>query len=191
MELFKVAIECPQCIISVMGDHAGESVAVIFERKIADVTRVGKTFWLIKSPEAQPFQVQAMSGIIPIYVLFIAPTTKGGSRPTIAQDAAKEYSENRVAWHHFPDGMSPVTGKLDARATVLVFDKLSTCNGTLDLWNYANLADTQKPVKFILGCSTICTVRKDMGFHPARLKSRHRQVLAVGRLALPYCVWVR
>jgi hypothetical protein len=190
--LLKEAIECPRCVISVMGDHAGEGASAIFNRKNLDITRVGKTFWLMKSPKAQPAQVQEMCRITPAYVLFVAPATTGGARPTIAQDATKEYSENGEVWHLIPNGLSPVTGKLDSRSAALVFDMLSTSvNAMLDLWNYADFADTQRPVKLRLGCSTLCAVLKDMGHHSGRLKSRHRQIVAVARLATPYCVWVR
>jgi hypothetical protein len=192
MELIEEALGCPRCIISVMGDHAGEGVAAIFNRKILDIGRVRKTFWVVKSPKAQPVQVQEMCRTTPAYVLFVAPATKGGARPTTAQGSAMEYSENRGTWHHFPNGLSPVTGKLDARTAALVFDILSTSvDATLDLWNYADFTDTQKPVKLILGCSTVCAVRKDMRFHSDKLKSRYRHVVAAARLAAPYCVWIR
>jgi hypothetical protein len=62
---------------------------------------------------------------------------------------------------------------------------------TLDLWGYADGADPDKPLKFILGLSTACAVRKDMSTHPERMKSRYRRIVAVARLAEPFCVWVR
>ena len=193
MEPIEEAIACPRCIISVMGDHAGEGVDTIFSRKIADIDRVGKTFWLMKSPKAHPAQVQQLCRTTPAYVIFVSPATKGGARPTIAQDSATEYSENWKVWYPFPDGLSPVTGKLDARTAALVFDMLTvSINDTfLDLWNYADFTDTQRPVRLILGCSTVCAVRKDMRYHPDKLKSRYREVVAIARLADPYCVWVR
>jgi hypothetical protein len=39
--------------------------------------------------------------------------------------------------------------------------------------------------------ATACAVQKNMSAHPNRMKSRYRRIVAVARLAEPYCVWVR
>ena len=175
-----------------MGDHAGETVDAIFSRKTADINGVGKTFWLMKSPKARPAQVQEICKPSPTYMIFVEPATKGGARPTTTEDAAKEYSPDGQSWHPIPEGLSPVTGKLDRGAAALVFDVMNTVvNGTLDLWSYADFFDVQKPMKFILGCSTACAIKKDMASHPDKMKSRYRGIVAVARLAEPYCVWLR
>lgn len=192
MTLLEAALACPQCLVSVMGDHAGEGVEAIFERKIADIGRIGKTFWLMRSPKAHPAQVQAICKMINAHTIFIEPATKGGARPTTAEDPAKEYSDDKELWHPLPVGITPVTGKLDTNATALVFDMMTTAvSGTFDLWGYADLTDIRKPLKFILGCSTVCAVRKDMTSHSERMKSRFRRIVAVARLAKPYCVWLQ
>ena len=115
MTLLEAALACSQCVVSVMGDHAGEGADTIFDRKKADIERMGKTFWLIRSPKARPAQVQGICKIIPAYALFVEPATKGGARPTIEDDMANEYSDDGVLWHRLPKGLSPVTGKLDTR----------------------------------------------------------------------------
>jgi hypothetical protein len=192
MTLLEGALACPQCVVSVMGDHAGEGADAIFDRKKADIKRIGKTFWLMRSPKARPAQVQEICKTIPACTIFIEPATKGGARPTTEEDAAKEYSDDRVLWHRLPKGLSPVTGKLDTGATALVFDMMTTYfGGTLDLWNYGESSDIHKPLRFILGCSTVCAVRRDTRSHPEKMKSRYRGIVAVARLADPYCVWIR
>jgi len=192
MEPTEEAVACPRCIISVMGAHAGEGADSIFTRKTEDIGLVGRTFWLERSPKARPVQVQEMCGISTAYVMFVAPATKAGARPTIKRDCAKEFSEDLRVWHPFPDGLSLVTGKLDSCSAALVLDKLTlSSNKTLDLWDYADFADTNRPVSLMLGCSTVCAVRKDMRSHPDKLKSRYRKVIAVAKLTAPYCVWVR
>jgi len=100
---------------------------------------------------------------------------------------------DRVSWRKFPKkDLSPVTGKLGAGATALVFDMMTTdVSGTLDLLDYGGAIDIHKPLRFILGCSTVCAVRKDMKSHPEKMKSRSREIVAVARLADPYCVWIR
>jgi hypothetical protein len=192
MTLLEAALACPQCIVSVMGNHAGEGADAIFDRKKADIGRIGKTFWLMRSPKARPAQVQGICRTIPAYTIFIEPATKGGARPTAEEDAAKEYSDDGVLWHWLPKGLSPVTGKLDTGATALVFDMMTTnVEGTLDLWDYGESSEIHKPIRFILGCSTVCAVRKDTRSHPEKMKSRYRGIFAVARLADPYCVWIR
>jgi hypothetical protein len=81
---------------------------------------------------------------------------------------------------------------MDNSATGLVLDELTTdVDRTVDLWAYADAADSDQPLKFILGLSTACAVRKDMSAHPERMKSRYRRVVAVARLTDPYCVWLQ
>jgi hypothetical protein len=192
MRLLEAALAAPNCVVSVMGDHAGENADEIFNRKKSDINRLGKTFWLMRSPKARPAQVQGMCATIPAYTIFVEPATKGGARPTTVEDAAKEYSNDRVLWHRLPEGLSPVTGKLDACATALVFDMMTTdVSGALDLWEYGELSENTKPLRFVLGCSTVCSVRKDTKSHPEKMKSRFRGIVAVARLADPFCVWVR
>jgi hypothetical protein len=192
MTVLNKAISNPECIISVMGDHAGEDANSIFERKIADISRTGKTFWLMKSPKARPKQVQELCKLNPAYMFFIEPATIGGARPTTTVDAAKEYSPDGQSWYSFPEGLSPVTGKIDKSAFALVFEVLTTSvSGTLDLWDYADFSDVRKPIKFFLGCSTICAVKKNMKSHPDKIKSRYRGIVAVAKLTKPYCAWLR
>jgi hypothetical protein len=57
MSLLEAALESQNCVLSVMGDHAGEGADMIFNRKKADINRLGKTFWLMRSSKALPAQV--------------------------------------------------------------------------------------------------------------------------------------
>lgn len=192
MALLEATLECPQCIVSVMGDHAGEDSDAIFNRKKADIERLGITYWLMRSPKARPPKVQKICRSFPTYTIFIAPATKGGARPTTKEDEAKEYSNDGVLWHPLPKGLSRVTGKLDTGATALVFDMMTVdVSATLDLWDFGEASNNHKPLRFILGCSTVCAVREDTKALPGRMKSRYREIVAVARLADPYCVWVR
>ena len=145
MQLLDEALACSRCVVSVMGDHAGEGVDAIFKRKIADIGRTGKTFWLMRSPKARPAQVQEICGTVPVYTVFVEPATKGGARPTTTETAAREYSVDGESWHRLPEGISPVTGKLDTGAAALVFDMVETAvSGTLDLWGYGDFRDAQE-----------------------------------------------
>jgi hypothetical protein len=192
MPLLQEALDAPWCVISVMGAHAGEGPDAIFERKMADCEAVGRTFWVVKSAKARPGQVQGLCASGAGHVIFIEPATSGGARPTTQAQRAMEYSTDRLRWTALPPGVGPVTGQLDGAATALVFDRLIThVDGVLDLWRYADAASPDLPVAFKLGLSTVCAVREDTASHRARMKSRYRRIVAVGRLAEPYCAWVR
>lgn len=192
MSLIDAALAAPCCVLSVMGGHAGEDAYSIFDRKIADLNRVGRTFWVAKSPKARPPQVQDLCRLGPGYVIFVEPATAGGARPTVEADVATEYAADPPGWQSLPPGLGPVTGKIDNMASGLVFDRLTVeVDAPVDLWSYADRSDPEMPLRFILGCSTVCAVRKKMATHPFRMKSRYRAAVAVGRLVAPFCVWLR
>ena len=192
MALVEQALAAADCVISVMGDHAGEGVDAIFNRKMADIDAVGRTFWVARSAKARPGRVQQLCAAKPGYVIFVEPATAGGARPTTASDSASEYSGDRAQWLPLPQGMGPVTGKMDDATTAFVFDQLTTdTSRVLDLWQYADGSDVNSPVRFLLGRSTVCAVRADMSAHPRRMKSRYRTIVAVARLVEPYSAWLR
>ena len=193
MSLRDDALRASDCVLSVMGAHAAEDADTIFGRKIEDCRIVGRTFWVAKSARAHPAQVQAMCGSAGShYTIFVGPASPGGARPTTVSDSAAEYSPDGATWSGLPDGLGPVTGQMDRRAAALVFDRLTIdVDAALDLWKYADGANPDMPLKFRLGLSTVCAVQKDMSEHASRMKSRYRQVVAVARLAQPYCVWLR
>lgn len=191
-DLVKEALSASRCLISVIGDHAREGIAAIFHRKIEDIQNINRTFWLIKSPKAKPTSVHNFCENGPVHVLFVAPATKGGARPTEVDEKAVAYSLEGLEWQALPGGLGPVTGKLDSRAYALVFDMLTSVdNATVDLWTYADFDNAEKPLKIILGCSTVCATKKDMTNHPDKMKSRFRKIIAVAHLTKPYCVFVR
>lgn len=193
INLLSEALKSSHCIISIMGDHAGEDTEKIFYRKIEDIHRTNCTYWLIKSPKAKPPLVQQLCTGGPAYVLFVAPAVKGGARSTEIGNIAKEYSIDGLTWDTLPVGLGPVTGKLDSQAYALVFDALETIadGQTVNLWDYADFETPERPVRTILGCSTICAIMQDTSDYPDRLKSNVRRILAIARLTKPYCVFVR
>ncbi|MFA6132806.1 MAG: hypothetical protein WC869_02175 [Phycisphaerae bacterium] len=184
-------------VLSVMGPHAGEDAGTIFKRKIDDTRRVGKTFWLVRSYKAKPLMVQnicreAGGKAMRVHCLFIEPSSKGGAIPTKSSSAACEYSADRLKWLSLPRSLGPVTGLMNAGACALVFDKLVLQkHTTVDLWEFADFDDPCTPVVIRQGASTICAVRKDMSSHPDRMKGNVRRLIAVGRLAEPYAVWLK
>jgi hypothetical protein len=139
-KIIQYALSATHCIVSVMGAHAGEKADEIFNRKIDDIRKINRTFWLIKSPKAKPEMVQKMCSIGPAFAVFVEPATKNGARPATSDQQAKTFSENGTIWNSLPEGLGAVTGKLDSSAYALVFDQMETIHESteIDLWNYAD-----------------------------------------------------
>lgn len=191
-KLLKESLASDRCIISVIGDHAGETPNIVFHRKIMDIERTGRTFWLAKSRKTKYEIVHKLCKSSEVYMIFIAPSTPLGARSTKTADHARVYSEDGIIWNNFPLELSPVTGKLDRKSHALVFNALETVNdAVMDIWSYADFENAQKPLKMILGCSTVCAIRKSMKQHPERMKSRYRNIVAVAHIVSPFSVWVR
>jgi hypothetical protein len=178
-----------KCVISVVGYHACEGVDSIFYRKIEDISRVGKTFWAYRSSKAKCLGVQSFCAQDPIYALLIESSVVSGARPTVCNTAATSYSVDRLIWDNFSDGLSPVTAKLDKGACAFVFGSLQKVDGFVDLWDYS--FSDGSPLKFMLGCSTVCAVKQDLSNSERRMKSHLRRVVGVAQLKAPYCVYIR
>ncbi|MBK7982549.1 MAG: hypothetical protein IPK09_02830 [Candidatus Competibacteraceae bacterium] len=189
MGLIDEAMQNSKCIISVIGSHAGEGINNILDRKKADIQKIGKTFWIVKSSTISPSEVQGICNATPIYTLFIGPASKGGAKDTKNETVAKSYSEDYRIWHPLPEHLTPVTGKLDSQTTALVFDRIETgFDEMINLWDYSEQDD--QPLKLSLGRSTTHAIQKDPKNHPDRMKSPHRKLIAIARLVKPYAVWV-
>ncbi len=181
-----------RCILSVMGEHAGEAILEIFNRKISDIANYGKTYWLVNSNKLRPNIVNDFCKSVPVYAIFIEPSTAKGATPTKTSDAAKEYSIDKLNWRLLPEEIGPVTGRLSSPTSALIFNNITIrIAGIIDLWNYADYLNSDDPIKFIQGCSTICAINKNMTLHPEKIKSRFRKILGVGKVVEPYCVWLR
>jgi len=184
-------------VISVMGPHAGEDSGAIFSRKMADIRNAGRTFWLIRSHKAKANAIQLIASIVckkssKPFCAFLAPSSPGGATPTKTASAAVEYSIDRLGWRRLPLDITPVTGRIGANTCALVFDQISLQETTVvDLWQYADFFHPDQPVIIRQGASTVGVARADTSMHPRRMKSRLRQVIAIGRLVEPFAVWLR
>jgi len=192
------ALEAKFVIISVIGPHAGENESQIFNRKINDIEISGKTFWLIKSRKAKPDMVQticlqAKKENKEVFCIFIEPSSVGRSVPTKISNSAKMFSFDKQKWFEIPKNISPVTGKIDNSAYALIFNELMLEKGIIDLWKYANFFDPLQPIKIVRGASTVCAIKKDMRkvSSKEKIKSRFRQIVAIGKLCFPYGVWLK
>ena len=173
-------------IISVMGPHADESTEYIFERKNEEIKNTGKSFWFTGSYTAKPEIIREFCGNEDIYCIFISPSSKGGAKDTKNKIKAKEYSEDNKIWKLIPEGII-VTGKIGIGGA-LVFNEYSIIEDQeiiIDLWQY--LLTSGNPFRTKIGASTICCIKK----YNEGMKSRYRNIIAVGRLTYPFAVWLR
>ncbi len=191
-------LKSERLVISVMGPHAGETEKEIFDRKIGDIERTGKTFWLNRSQKARPVIIQRLCNEAKkegndCYCVFIEPSSKGGALPATSQEFAKTFSKDGSIWYSFPSGIGPVTGKIGSGAQALVFDHLELAKATsfINLWDYADFTNENLPLKIILGVSTLCAIKKDMHNHKDKMISNRRRIIAVGRICDPSCVYLR
>ncbi len=147
-----------------MGAHAGESADTIFRRKMVDCELFGRTFWVVKSSKARPEQVRGLCASRPGYVIFVEPADAGRGTPNHSGGSPRhEYSPDRINWSLASRVYRASHGiEWMAHATALVFDLLLTdVDGTIHLWEYADRSDVSRPLRFALGLSTHCAVRRD------------------------------
>jgi hypothetical protein len=180
-------------LLSVMGSHAGETEDEIFRRKMADIASCKKTFWLTHSVTAKPEFIQEVCTHAlryQSYVNCIFITARKPTQDTISTARAIAFSRDKQEWERFPSSLSPVTGKIDAGASALVFDGLDFASGKLDLWDYVQYGTEDVPLTIRQRMSTFPCVRSSIPIE-GLVKSRERRVIAVGRLVTPFCVWLK
>jgi hypothetical protein len=185
-------------VLSVIGPQAGEKSDKIFTRKIKDILKVGKTFWVVLSSSAKPDNIHKLCAKAHkhrrnIYCMLIEPSTKNGAEDTKTKQKAKEFSSDSVKWERLPysKGLSKVTGKITKNTCALVFDEFIFLKYKIDLGNYADFIDKKEPIKIRRGDSTVCAIAKNTQNHPRKMKSNTRSVIAIAKLAKPYAVWLR
>lgn len=190
-DFVKEAFDSEYCIISVIGEHAGEGIESIFKRKSEDIVNVGQAFWMVKSHKINPDILSSISPH-PIYVFFVGASCKGGALPTKTNQIASCFSIDRENWSEFPEEMSSVTGKINRGARALVFDKIEeNIEEKIDLWNYSEFPNIENPIKFMLGCSSSLAFKKDMSGSLLKTKTNIRNISAIARLSFPHCVYLR
>lgn len=173
-------------ILSIIGWHGDESPEDIVNRKSKDIANAGMTVWVIQSWKAKTDAVQAFGQSHPGATVYFL---EGGSIPTKEAQAAVEMSEDRRTWIEFPNRLGKVTGKLGG-ATGLVLDRLTLCSSmSIDLWQFSEHPASQ-PLKFVRGASTACTVPAGSPVAGGMI-DHHRNVVAIGRLAKPFAVYLR
>lgn len=190
MDLINQAIDAEYVFVSVMGPHAQENENEIFSRKIDDVNKSGKSFWVSKINknfvEECRYKLKGKTG----YLLLVESSNNGKSAvDTKVSESATQYSNDKVNWKDIDWEISPVTGNLGKGATAYYFNGIELCNELIDLNLYGEECD-DCGVKFTQGRTNVFAKRYKIR-RKEGMKSSKRKVVAVLRLIEPYVVWVK
>jgi hypothetical protein len=178
----------PTCsaVLSIIGRHANKTVEEIVKQKCQDIASLRSTLWFYQSWKACVGDVQNFGkafGDPAIYFLEGSGQLKGTTR----DDEAIEKSEDGVRWDGLPTNLK-VTGKLPGSALVLSnLTAVHDCN--IDLWDYVEYPFSV-PVKFGREAATVCAIPAP-SVQTQGMISRERKVVAVGKLAPPFAVYLK
>lgn len=186
MNLLNEALNSPYCIFSIVGPHAGETLESIFSRKINDLHQSPFTFWACKIKISNIQTIGNKVDMLPI--VFLQPLNLGGARDTQGNNKAEFYSEDRINWIPMPN-ISPVTGNFKKGVRALKLDTLYIRydNTTIDLNDYNNYS-TNNVIKLNNFCSTVTAYKNSTRNNTP---NSIRTIAAVGKLAYPYCVYIK
>jgi len=185
-----ILINDSKIIASIVGTHAGETFNDIFNRKNNDITKNGKTIWLVLSSQVSPGIIQKFIGNekeIYCYFLFSDYTSD-----TKTKNYANSYSNDYENWKLIKDnfGDIKVSGKLSYQTSGLVFDKIEILtDSVLDLWQYKDFLDGFRSSIIFQGGSTFCAEKREN--IKDTMKSRYRKVMGRARFVEPYCVFLK
>lgn len=190
MTMLQNALTAEHVILSSAGAHAGQGWQQIIARKQADIASTNHSVWVVNSQAALPKAVQFCGDHDARFVIFVSrlrPNSNSQSASgTSTSDRARDYSrDGGKTWSLLDKGLSPVTGKINNATTGFWFDALEQINsGQIDLGSFSKL-DGQILDRFHLHQSA----------YPVRRLGAVRragyEVLAVGKLAAPFAVWLR
>ena len=125
-------------ILSLAGEHAGETFKEIIKRKMKDIENTGYTFWVLNL-KTGPNTVQSFNDCVnKEQVALNCLLYKGDTKNTKYGGIHKEYSSDKKNWQKIDERLSPITGKKRNTSHALVFDKLKPVKKKLNLENYVN-----------------------------------------------------
>jgi hypothetical protein len=193
MTMLQDALAAEHVILSSAGAHAGQAWHKIVARKQADIGRAGHSVWVVNSNATRPEIVQPFCHDHDAhYVIFVSRllrNSKSDDGPP-SSERAQGYSSDGRTWIPLPfwpqdrKGLSEVTGRINRATAGFWFDALEEIDsGEIDLRSYSKLTG-----------QTLEGFQKHESAYPVRrmgvVNRRGYQVLAVGRLASPFAVWL-
>ena len=98
-------------ILSLAGEHAGETFKEIIKRKMKDIENTGYTFWVLNL-KTGPNTVQSFNDCVnKEQVALNCLLYKGNTKNTKYGGIHKEYSSDKKNWQKIDERLSPITGK--------------------------------------------------------------------------------
>jgi hypothetical protein len=188
LSILDSALAADHLILANAGSHAKQTWHKIIARKSADIGRTKHTVWVVNSNAARPDTVQSFCKTYgACYVIFVNRVRDGTAGNGTSRDhPATHYSVDRLKFDKLDGGLSEVTGDIKRSTTGFWFDALEeVTSGSLELGCYLKASDGQVLDRFWPSDSAY-PVRRARDACPGRY-----QILAIGRLALPFAVWLK
>ncbi|WP_265820968.1 hypothetical protein [Geovibrio ferrireducens] len=184
MSLLKEALASEYCVISTMKTHSGQSVEQIIDNKSNDIKKVGHTFWHIRTDKYTCSTIQKYASKHCTYALFIESKDKSSLQGAAnIYEPIKKYQLDGGLFL-FPQGLNPVTGKMDKSAKLLVFDQIESCSFKgFSLKSYVDANTGNIIERFYSAWYSAFFKRNKSNFLLG-----NRIICAVARLSYPYCV---
>jgi hypothetical protein len=183
--LLAEALQAKHLILSTAGQHARQAWQAIIDRKRDDTARVGHTVWVTNSQATRPDAVQSFCADYGAsHVIFISRRQPNKPGPE-SDDPARSYSPDQRSWSLLHPGLSEVTGLRTRFTTGLWFEELEqVLSGSLDLASFVK--QDGLPLTGFSNISSAYPVRQ-----VAAVREGPYNILAVGRLASPFAVYLR
>lgn len=186
--ILESALAADNLILANAGSHAKEAWHKIIARKSGDIGRTKHTVWVVNSNAARPDAVQLFCKDHDArYVIFVNRVRDAtGGVGTSRDHPARIYSKDNLKFGKLDGGLSEVTGDIKRSTTGFWFDALEeVSSGSLDLGCYVKAGDRKVLDRFWPSDSAYPVRRERVA------RSGAYQILAVGRLASPFAVWLR
>jgi hypothetical protein len=185
--LLQSALAAEYSILSSAGSHAREDWATIIARKTADIAKTKHSVWVLNSNAARPDSMKSFcNNHAARYVIFLSRErgAKSDSGPSTG-DRVQCYSGDNRSWSPLDQSLSHVTGKVNRATTGLWLDALEEVkSGSVNLTSFRKHGDNEILARFERHESTYPVRRM------APVQEGRYQILAVGRLASPFAVWL-
>jgi hypothetical protein len=181
------ALAAEFALLSSAGSHAREGWRTIIARKTADIVKAKHSIWVLNSNAARPDTVQSFcNNHAARYVIFLTRSRDAKSdKGTSTEERVRWYSGDNKKWLQLDPLLSHVTGRINRATTGLWLDALQEVQSdSLTLECFHKLSNNELLRRF----------EKHESTYPARRVAPVRdgtyQILAVGRLASPFAVWL-
>lgn len=126
MPLDFLQFDCPRIVFSIIGEHAGEDLDTIFNRKQRDIDQCGRTHWMVSIHPDIACKINELVREGETYVFFLHAQS-GNARPATSETKAQGYVDLYGIKHSFTDQQSAVTGRINSHAYAFELTEIISC----------------------------------------------------------------